>query len=79
MKIRHLPRATSAEEIAAALAEDGAAIVDRLVGPEVLDRAQRELDPFIIFPTRRTSADWLAELSDADILATEVVDYRAVL
>ena len=78
MKIRHLPRATSAEEIAAALAEDGAAIVDRLVGPEVLDRAQRELDPFIIFP-RRTSADWLAELSDADILATEVVDYRAVL
>jgi crotonobetainyl-CoA:carnitine CoA-transferase CaiB-like acyl-CoA transferase len=31
-----------------------------------------------IFPKRAT-ADWLAELHDADILATEVVDYRAVL
>jgi ectoine hydroxylase-related dioxygenase (phytanoyl-CoA dioxygenase family) len=47
MKIRHLPRTTSAEEIAGALAEDGAAIVDRLVEPEILDRAQQELDPFI--------------------------------
>lgn len=27
----------------------------------------------------RTSAEWLEELNDADILATEVVDYRAVL
>ena len=28
---------------------------------------------------RHTSAEWLAELQAADILATEVVDYRAVL
>lgn len=31
-----------------------------------------------IFP-KRTSAEWLAELHHADILATEVVDYRAVM
>ena len=31
-----------------------------------------------IFP-KRTSAEWLAEFHDADILATEIVDYRAVL
>jgi CoA:oxalate CoA-transferase len=29
--------------------------------------------------SRRTTAEWLAELHAADILATEVVDYRAVL
>jgi len=31
-----------------------------------------------IFP-RKTSAEWLQELNDADILATEVVDYRTML
>jgi len=31
-----------------------------------------------IFP-KRTTAEWLAEFHDADILATEIVDYRAVL
>jgi crotonobetainyl-CoA:carnitine CoA-transferase CaiB-like acyl-CoA transferase len=31
-----------------------------------------------VLPTR-TSAEWLAELNDADILASEVVDYRSVL
>jgi len=47
MKIRHLPATASAEEVAMVLGEDGAAIVDCLVDPAVLDRAKRELDPFI--------------------------------
>jgi ectoine hydroxylase-related dioxygenase (phytanoyl-CoA dioxygenase family) len=47
MKIRHLPPTTSAEELAAILGEDGAAIVDRLVEPAMLDRVRRELDPFL--------------------------------
>ena len=37
---------------------------------------QAELDK--IFPNR-TSAEWLKELNDADILATEVVDYKTML
>ncbi len=40
------------------------------------DKIQAVLDK--IFPNK-TSAEWLAELNDADILATEVVDYRSVL
>ncbi len=40
------------------------------------DKIQAVLDE--IFP-RRTTAEWLAELNAADILATEVVDYRHVL
>jgi len=40
------------------------------------DKIQALLDE--IFP-RRTTAEWLAELNAADILATEVVDYRHVL
>jgi ectoine hydroxylase-related dioxygenase (phytanoyl-CoA dioxygenase family) len=47
MKIRHLPATASAEEVAMVLGEDGAAIVDCLVDPAVLDRAKRELDPFL--------------------------------
>ena len=40
------------------------------------EKTQAVLDE--IFP-RKTSAEWLKELNDADILATEVVDYRSVL
>ncbi len=40
------------------------------------DKIQAVLDS--IFP-KRTSAEWLKELNDADILATEVVDYRTML
>ena len=47
MEIRHLPATASPEELAQALGDDGAVIVDRLVGPAVLDRARRELDPFL--------------------------------
>jgi ectoine hydroxylase-related dioxygenase (phytanoyl-CoA dioxygenase family) len=47
MKIRRLSATASPEELAAVLGEDGAAIVDRLVEPAVLDRACQELEPFI--------------------------------
>ena len=47
MEIRHLPATASPEELAQALGEEGAAIVDRLVDPAVLDRARQELDPFL--------------------------------
>jgi CoA:oxalate CoA-transferase len=40
------------------------------------DRIQKVLDE--IFP-KKTSREWLEELTDADILATEVVDYRTML
>jgi len=40
------------------------------------DKIQKVLDE--IFPTK-TTHEWLKELNDADILATEVVDYRAML
>ena len=40
------------------------------------DKIQAVLDE--IFP-KKTSAQWLKELNDADILVTEVVDYRTIL
>jgi crotonobetainyl-CoA:carnitine CoA-transferase CaiB-like acyl-CoA transferase len=40
------------------------------------DKIQKVLDE--IFP-RKSSREWLKELTDADILATEVVDYRSML
>jgi len=40
------------------------------------EKIQSVLD--LIFP-KKTSKDWLAALNDADILATEVVDYRTML
>ncbi len=40
------------------------------------DKIQRVLDE--IFPTK-TTGEWLSELTGADILATEVVDYRTML
>jgi CoA:oxalate CoA-transferase len=40
------------------------------------DKIQKVLDE--IFP-KKTSREWLKELNDADILATEVVDYRSML
>jgi ectoine hydroxylase-related dioxygenase (phytanoyl-CoA dioxygenase family) len=47
MEIRHLPATVTADEVAAVLGEDGAAIIDCLVEPATLDRAKRELDPFL--------------------------------
>ncbi len=47
MKIKHFPASVSADEVAVALAQDGAAIVDRLAAPEVMDRVADELHPYL--------------------------------
>jgi ectoine hydroxylase-related dioxygenase (phytanoyl-CoA dioxygenase family) len=47
MEIRHLPATTSPDEVALVLGEDGAAIVDRVVEPAVLDCVRQELDAFL--------------------------------
>ena len=47
MSIKHLAAISSADQVAAALAEDGAVIVDRLVTPAVMDTVAEELRPFI--------------------------------
>jgi ectoine hydroxylase-related dioxygenase (phytanoyl-CoA dioxygenase family) len=47
MSVKHLPATVPAEELAAALAQDGAAIVDRLVTPETMDKVAEELRPWL--------------------------------
>ncbi len=47
MSIKHLAATASADEVAEALAQDGAAVVDRLVTPEAMDKVADELRPFI--------------------------------
>ena len=47
MSIRHCSRDTSPEEVAAALAEDGVVVVDRLIEAALLDRVERELAPYV--------------------------------
>ena len=46
MTIVHLPNDSSAEEVAATVGRDGAAIVDDLAAPELLDRIHEELQPY---------------------------------
>jgi ectoine hydroxylase-related dioxygenase (phytanoyl-CoA dioxygenase family) len=47
MSIKHLAASASADEIAAALTEDGAAIVDALVPASLMDQAAKEMQPYI--------------------------------
>jgi ectoine hydroxylase-related dioxygenase (phytanoyl-CoA dioxygenase family) len=47
MSLLHLPSDTSAETVAAALQEQGYAIVDELVSNELMDRIQSEMGPHI--------------------------------
>jgi ectoine hydroxylase-related dioxygenase (phytanoyl-CoA dioxygenase family) len=47
MAIEHLPPTAAPEEVAAALARDGVAVVDRLVPRAFMERAQQELAPFL--------------------------------
>ena len=47
MSIKHLAATSPADEIAAALTEDGAAIVDALAPASVMDRAAQEMQPYI--------------------------------
>src|SRR5580698_10178679 len=44
--IKHLPAPASADEICAALGDDGCVVVDNVVRPEVMDEVARELRPF---------------------------------
>jgi len=46
MSIKHLPASASADEICAALGEDGCVVVDNVVRPEVMDEVAQELRPF---------------------------------
>ena len=46
MSITHLPASASADEICAALADDGCVVVERVVRPEVMDEVAHELRPF---------------------------------
>jgi ectoine hydroxylase-related dioxygenase (phytanoyl-CoA dioxygenase family) len=45
--VRHFSADASPDAIRTALAEDGVAVVDRLVAPKTMDRILRELDPFV--------------------------------
>jgi len=47
MAIEHLDPSTSGEKIAELLARDGACIVDRVVGPQVLAQLRSELAPYL--------------------------------
>lgn len=47
MSIRHFPPSASVDDIAAAVSEDGAAIVDCLAPASVMDSAAQELTPYI--------------------------------
>jgi ectoine hydroxylase-related dioxygenase (phytanoyl-CoA dioxygenase family) len=47
MTIRHLAASAGADDIAAALTEDGAVIVDALAPASLMDRAAAELQPYI--------------------------------
>jgi hypothetical protein len=47
MRLEHLPATATADQLAAVLARDGAAVVDRLVLPEVMARAHAELAPWL--------------------------------
>jgi len=44
--IKHLPASASADEICAALGDDGCVVVDNVVRPEAMDEVARELRPF---------------------------------
>jgi len=47
MSVKHFPASVSAEELSAALSQDGAAIVDQLISPDAMDEVARELRPWI--------------------------------
>lgn len=47
MSIKHFAASASADEITAAVGQDGAAIVDCLVPPSVMDRVAEDLRPYI--------------------------------
>jgi ectoine hydroxylase-related dioxygenase (phytanoyl-CoA dioxygenase family) len=47
MTLQHLPSTSTADEVAAALAQDGAVVVDNLISADAMDKVAAELRPFI--------------------------------
>src|SRR5215831_638900 len=47
MSVEHLAASTPVEQIAATLGRDGVVVVDRVVPPDVMDRAGTELEPYL--------------------------------
>lgn len=47
MTVRHLPATASPTEVAAVLAADGCAVIDRLASPALLDRLDGEMDEYV--------------------------------
>lgn len=47
MELVHFPATATPDEIAACINEHGYAIIDELAGPEVMDRLQAEVDPYV--------------------------------
>ncbi len=47
MTVQHLPPTASAEDVAAVMAADGCAIIDRLAPPELLDRVDAEMAVYV--------------------------------
>src|SRR6202035_5401465 len=47
MSIKHLTSTSTPDEVAAALAQDGAAIVDNLISADAIDKVAEELRPWI--------------------------------
>ena len=67
MQLQHLPRTATADDVAAHVREHGYAVIDELAPPELVDRIEREVEPYLaVTPfgeieelgllTRRTSA-----------------------
>ena len=47
MNVEHVAASTPADQVAATLSRDGVVVVDRLVAPDVMDRARAELEPYL--------------------------------
>ena len=47
MPLRHLPATATPDEVVAALRTDGCCIVDNLVDPQIMDRVDAEMSPYI--------------------------------
>jgi len=47
MAVERLPPTANGDDVASVLARDGCAIVERVVGKEILDRVRTELGPHL--------------------------------
>jgi ectoine hydroxylase-related dioxygenase (phytanoyl-CoA dioxygenase family) len=47
MTVQHLPATASPDTVASVIAADGCVVIDRLASPELLDRVDAEMEPFV--------------------------------